>query len=287
MLFKDSVIQLSPPDREDKPCDLFSDDPSHERLYRGGQQLTGFALSVTDSATPQIKFFYKRHGKIGWRSDLICPELHSSRTGDETCFLQIRKWLRTCTLEHQTCGKPISGNNGDTQWLPRLVISLSELSGTRNIKYATLSNRWIQGTTAKLLRSNLWLLGERNEPWNLPPVFREAIDSVHRLGLKYIRIDAICFFRDDPEDWAMEASMMESVYECSYCNIGASAAVDRQVFDPFTQGSDQDEDSDQDEGLDQNEGSNQNESSDQSKGSGLSTSRKPSDYSMAHIRIIR
>ena len=46
-----------------------------------------------------------------------------------------------------------------------------------------------------------------------------------QLGLDYIWIDALYIIQDDPEDWAIEASRMDSVYEHAYCNFGASAAA--------------------------------------------------------------
>lgn len=149
-----------------------------------------------------------------------------------------------------------------------------DLSDSRDMRYTTLTHRWIQGATAKLLRSNLESFKKSIKPSYLPPVFHDAIDTTRRLGLGYIWIDALCIVQDDPEDWTMESSIMDLVYERSYCNIGASAAADQRAFFYLPPEEAKREEPDREE-----PGGNEP--------CGLCISRDPSEYSFVEVRVIR
>lgn len=47
----------------------------------------------------------------------------------------------------------------------------------------------------------------------------------HRLGIRYIWIDAVCILQDSVEDWRTEASKMGNVYQNAYLVIAADLAV--------------------------------------------------------------
>lgn len=94
-------------------------------------------------------------------------------------------------------------------------------------RYATLSHCWgSNGPEIKLKEDNI------NEfrsaiPWDpLPLTFKEAIVAVHKLGLQYIWIDALCIIQDSSEDWAHESSVMTDVYSNCFVNISAISAAD-------------------------------------------------------------
>jgi hypothetical protein len=59
---------------------------------------------------------------------------------------------------------------------------------------------------------------------SLPKTFQDAICVTRRLGIKYLRIDALCIIQDSEEDWRREASLMERVYAEAYLNIAATAS---------------------------------------------------------------
>lgn len=94
-------------------------------------------------------------------------------------------------------------------------------------RYATLSHCWgSNGPEIKLKEENI------NEfrsaiPWDpLPLTFKEAIVAVHKLGLQYIWIDALCIIQNSSEDWAHESSVMTDVYSNCFVNISAISAAD-------------------------------------------------------------
>lgn len=47
----------------------------------------------------------------------------------------------------------------------------------------------------------------------------------HRLGIRYIWIDAVCIIQDSVADWRMKASKMGNIYQNAYLVIAADLAV--------------------------------------------------------------
>lgn len=46
----------------------------------------------------------------------------------------------------------------------------------------------------------------------LPELFRDAFSISQALHAHWLWIDALCIIQDDPSDWAIESSKMDSVY---------------------------------------------------------------------------
>jgi len=61
---------------------------------------------------------------------------------------------------------------------------------------------------------------------NLPLTFREAIQIVRKMDIKYLWIDSLCIIQKDRADWLAESILMEKVYSNALCNIAATASVD-------------------------------------------------------------
>lgn len=133
-------------------------------------------------------------------------------------------WLDKCCKEHYNCFVP-------QERLPtRLVcvdnntirLVISETLQTAPL-YATLSYCWGHEPFIKLSRDNLASFLE-DIPWDaLPPTFQDAIQAVRQLGLQYIWIDALCIIQE-PQDWAIEAGRMHSVYGGAFISLAASDA---------------------------------------------------------------
>jgi hypothetical protein len=229
-------LQLVPGDSA-RSLTLYLQSHSGNTHYIGGHAVMEFSMSIAGSKKPRAVSTRKALDHRRWRSDAICPVVRSKHTSDEVCFKQIQKWLQTCTLQHTMCQQTTSPS--ETSYMParlisvheepHLVVIASETLRSRCIRYATLSHRWTQATTAKLLRSNISEFSQKIHTTCLTPVFRDAISTARRLGLQYIWIDALCIVQDDPEDWAKEAAAMNLVYKHAYCNLGASAAVKKEV----------------------------------------------------------
>jgi hypothetical protein len=229
-------LQLAPGDSA-STLRLYLQSHSEDKHYIGGCVVMEFWMSITGSKEPRVVSTRKARDHRRWRSDTLCPLVRSEHTSDEVCFKQIQKWLQTCTLQHTMCQQTTSHNQ--TSYMPTRLISVhdkphlvstaSETFRSRHVHYATLSHRWTKATTAKLLRSNSSEFLQKIHTTYLTPVFRDAINATRRLGLQYIWIDALCIVQDDPEDWTKEASAMNLVYKHAYCNLGASAAVNKEV----------------------------------------------------------
>lgn len=55
--------------------------------------------------------------------------------------------------------------------------------------------------------------------------FRDAIQVLRWLGLRYLWIDSLCIIQDSPADWEKESARMAEVYSNSHCNIAAAHAA--------------------------------------------------------------
>lgn len=61
---------------------------------------------------------------------------------------------------------------------------------------------------------------------DLPLTFRDAIEVVRRLDVKYLWIDSLCIIQGNGGDWEEESKMMEDVYTLAYYTIAATSADD-------------------------------------------------------------
>ncbi|KAK3347317.1 heterokaryon incompatibility protein-domain-containing protein [Neurospora tetraspora] len=59
--------------------------------------------------------------------------------------------------------------------------------------------------------------------YELPQLFRDAIDVARALGCDYLWIDSLCIIQDSQEDWKDQSVLMSEVYSNAYLNIAASA----------------------------------------------------------------
>lgn len=90
-------------------------------------------------------------------------------------------------------------------------------------QYIALSHRWGGKNPIKTERGNLNQRTEGFPYTDLPPLFRDAVDTALALDTNYIWIDSLCIVQDDPEDWRAEAAKMADVYMNAYLTIAASA----------------------------------------------------------------
>lgn len=135
-----------------------------------------------------------------------------------------KMWLDDCCKKHEACcikqerlpTRLVCVDNNTI----RLVISETLQEAPR---YATLSYCWGHNPFIKLSRDNLASFLEEI-PWEvLPPTFQDSVQAVRQLGLQYIWIDALCIIQE-PQDWAIEAGHMHSVYSGAFISLAASDA---------------------------------------------------------------
>ena len=123
------------------------------------------------------------------------------------------EWIRHCSTEHEKCrfdsrapipNRVIDVGTGE----PHLHESKGEI-----VPYAALSHCWQDSkplTTEKLTKKQR----QGRLVWSeLPLAFREAIQIVKALGIRFIWIDSLCIVQDDPDDWQLEAARMSSIFE--------------------------------------------------------------------------
>ena len=78
----------------------------------------------------------------------------------------------------------------------------------------------------KLLNGNIRAFSDAIQWELLPLTFQQAITATHRLGLKFIWIDALCIIQDSKDDWQVEAALMAGVYANCHVNLSADASTD-------------------------------------------------------------
>lgn len=149
-------------------------------------------------------------------------------------FRQIQTWLRRCLQDHPECSW------GETSaQLPTRVLDLDLQDGSADIrlidgngkheKYATLTYRWgpspenIFKTTSANLQQNQSRIEIASPSFN--NLFRDTVNFVRSLGIRYLWIDALCIIQYDHADWLAEASKMAMVYSGAYVTISASVST--------------------------------------------------------------
>jgi hypothetical protein len=92
-------------------------------------------------------------------------------------------------------------------------------------RWTTLSYCWGGRNSFITTESNF---EERQQPipWSsIPRTFQDAMILTHRLGIRYIWIDAVCIIQDSKSDWRTEASKMGNIYQNAYLVIAADLAL--------------------------------------------------------------
>ncbi|KAH7081462.1 hypothetical protein BKA63DRAFT_503876 [Paraphoma chrysanthemicola] len=225
--------------------------------------------SLTISGTPMIETDPFVHG-LDRSSIAITPQLIAESTAGDDCFTLIKRWQQVCMEEHTLCREERVNNLKfqlptrliDVRMEPRLVAG-STLQSSKSVEYATVSHRWQEGGSAKLLRSNIDSFMKAIDFTALPPIFQDSITATRRLGIDFVWIDALCIVQDDADDWRLESSTMGSVYQNAILNLGASGSIPRShgAFDDYFP--------------------------DPPAPIGLFVSRRASDYLIPHVEIAR
>ncbi|KAF1358180.1 HET-domain-containing protein, partial [Lizonia empirigonia] len=150
-----------------------------------------------------------------------------------------RAWLSNCLESHVGC-KPESKSKLPTRVLD---VSVANVGGSVHLcetkdefgEYACLSHCWGPPGDSRVLRTVSETLSMFLEhiPWSsLPRNFRDTIDFVRALGIRYLWIDSLCIIQDDPLDWDRESAKMADIYANCVISIAAwtSAHADGGLF---------------------------------------------------------
>ncbi|KAF5524870.1 hypothetical protein CGCA056_v002470 [Colletotrichum aenigma] len=174
---------------------------------------------------------------IEWDSEFQSKEL-SRRTDSESTLSIAKQWIDRCFKEHKRCNHPLQqdaarfptrlldcGHPDDSAARVRLVISTEQ---TVQGPFMTLSHCWGSADCLVLTTDNIDAFRREIPAEQLPQLYRDAISTTRRLGVRYLWIDSLCIIQrgDDKADWLVESTLMDQVYSNSYCNIAAVDAPD-------------------------------------------------------------
>ena len=156
----------------------------------------------------------------------------SKRSDAPECFSRVGRWISECDAGHKDCELP------EEVPLPTRVVDVNptpdglqpvlvETNGTFG-RYAALSYSWGKSLPLKLTRSSIQPF-KSGIPWSkIPKTLQDAMAITHRLGLRYIWIDALTIVQDDEADWKVEAAKMAAVYGSAFITIAATNSKDCQ-----------------------------------------------------------
>ncbi|KAI0424257.1 HET-domain-containing protein [Xylaria sp. FL1042] len=225
----DILLQTSPPS---SPYHSDDDDRVYLELsgFVGHTLLLEFVGLPPETHFPTLELFSRDATSscfqiIGAASE-VASDLDLS-----LCIRLTSKWLRDCELKHPQCTAQKSStlptrvlDVGDS--LAAVSIRLLETEPGQSDKYVALSYCW--GKTGNITTTKSTLKERKKDiAWNiLPKSFRDAIEVVRSLGIRYLWIDALCIIQDDVDDWESESAKMADVYENAFLTISTDAALD-------------------------------------------------------------
>ena len=163
-------------------------------------------------------------------------------------FEKAASWIQDCRSNHKDMC-----SDSKTDFLPTRLVEVA-LDGDKitarlrhrtmiqsGTEYLTLSHCWGNSEFYTLTEQNVDSMTNSIPVDKLPPVFVDALYVTTQLGHSYIWIDSLCIIQGGSEnchgsDWAMEGSMMDSIYGNSICNLAATGFADGQssLFAPPT-----------------------------------------------------
>lgn len=143
-----------------------------------------------------------------------------------------KTWLDTCLAKHQTCLSPTPTGGLPSRYLDvndairNDHIFLRDSGVEPDYRYVALSHCW--GPVAEQLCTTSATLQNHKEgiPIQiLPQTFKDAVQVVRELGLRYLWIDSLCIIQDDIEDWREESEKMTEVYRNAHLVLAAARSV--------------------------------------------------------------
>ena len=148
-------------------------------------------------------------------------------TRDPASLDQAARWLAACKNNHEHC------HAQDESFQPTRLLFIGDEdqetirlveNEARSTTYAALSHRWSEETQqVRLEHRNM---AQRTQDGirleEFPPMMRDAISVLRRIGIFYVWIDCMCIIQDDKEDWSREAATMASVYANAELTLAAT-----------------------------------------------------------------
>lgn len=143
------------------------------------------------------------------------------------CLSFVRACLKTCIINHSQCRPSqislptrLIDVGGKDSYEVRLVDS----SDLGNAKYVALSYCWGNAVSLTTTTLNIDALKSGIALWELPALFRDAVEFVRELGIQFLWVDALCIIQDSRMDWEIEASKMAKVYSNALLTLAISSS---------------------------------------------------------------
>jgi hypothetical protein len=159
----------------------------------------------------------------------------ASTSYNEQTFDLALTWIYNCLENHEYCNRslPLPEN----RFLPGRLIDVGDLPDVVprlcvtndfpvETNYMTLSHCWGSYVPLRLTTSTLEEFEDHLDLSALPKTFKDAIKITATLGIQYLWVDSLCIIQDSEQDWAEQAALMGDIYQNSWCNIAATAALD-------------------------------------------------------------
>ncbi|KAI9158991.1 subtilisin-like serine protease [Paramyrothecium foliicola] len=139
---------------------------------------------------------------------------------------KIKEWAKQCAEQHEH-------STHSPTLLPTRVLDVHNcaqevvlfISNNTEGLYTALSHCWGSSKTLTLSSKTCEKLSRGIPMGELPQSFKDAVWLTNQLGIRYLWIDSLCIFQDDPQDWLKESPRMDSVYGHAFLTIAASRAV--------------------------------------------------------------
>ncbi|KAF7374289.1 HET-domain-containing protein [Mycena sanguinolenta] len=110
---------------------------------------------------------------------------------------------------------------------PRLVIS----DPSDKVLYVTLSYVWGEEQPHSTTSENFEAYTIAIDLGLIPKTIRDAITVTHKLGLRYLWVDAFCIIQDSDDDKAQQIPMIRAIFRNAFITIVAAGA--KKVSDGF------------------------------------------------------
>ena len=128
---------------------------------------------------------------------------------------RLQRWLAECVNTHKCCASTEEAllptrviDVGSEHIEPKLYVSQPQ----ERAAYCALTHCWGPNNSSAprfvTTRDNIEQHYIQIAFESLPKTFREAVEVVRALGIRYLWIDSLCIIQGDAADWAHEAALM-------------------------------------------------------------------------------
>jgi len=134
----------------------------------------------------------------------------------------MKAWIQRCDIHHTSCQKARGSLVGKE--MPKRLLSVAidgiypdiQLVDTStSCDYVALSYCWgVGGENSQVMTTQASLVGHQSRipVQSLPQTIQDAVETVRRLGLQYLWVDALCIVQDDDTDKMAEIARMGVIY---------------------------------------------------------------------------